>query len=486
VPKESPQTLTPFSFRDPGGGLAVLEGRVIRIVNQVGQADLSEYLGSEAIRRLVESGRAVRARVLEGEEARKCLSDDGIRTAYEAIGGTMLVEHDRIDFPSYPYEWAPEMLEAAGAATIELAQALAREGRGLKDATPLNILFRGTTPVFIDALSVEKRTPGDQRWLGYAQFVRNFILPLAVARDLGMQLGQIFLTRRDGLEPEDVYRMLGPLRRMKGLYFGLVTMPQLLGERRKALDTRIYQQRIDSNTEKSQFVFESILRGLHKRLKQAAAPVESHSTWSDYMSGNNNYQQDQFSFKEEFVKAALESLQPKQVLDVGCNDGHFSAMAARAGASVVALDYDPVVVGRVYRRARAESLAILPLAVDLTRPTPATGWNNSEFPSFLDRARGRFDCVLMLAVVHHMLVTERIPLDAVMETAASLARDGLVIEFVHPEDSMFRRLTRGRDHLHAGLNEGVFERAFAPWFEQVGKELIPGAARTLYLLRKRK
>src|SRR5205814_3890270 len=136
--------------------------------------------------------------------------------------------------------------------------------------------------------------------------------------------------------------------------------------------------------------------------------------------------------------------------------GHFSAIAARAGASVVAIDYDPVVSGDVWRNARKERLDILPLTVNLTRPTPGLGWLNQECPSFLDRARGAFDAVLMLAVLHHMLVSERIPLDEIIDLAAELTTDSVIIEFIGTDDAMFRRLTRGRDELHRDLTTETF------------------------------
>ena len=102
----------------------------------------------------------------------------------------------------------------------------------------------------------------------------------------------------------------------------------------------------------------------------------------------------------------------------------------------------------MWRQARAEKLDILPLAVNLTRPSPGTGWRNQECSSFLDRARGKFDAVLMLAVIHHMLVTERVPLAEIIDLAAELTTNLLIIEYVAPDDSMFRRLTRGREELH--------------------------------------
>src|SRR5205085_9707023 len=137
---------------------------------------------------------------------------------------------------------------------------------------------------------------------------------------------------------------------------------------------------------------------------------------------------------EQFVADALAELKPRRVLDVGCNTGHFSALAARARARVVAVDYDPCVVGQAWRRAQSEGLDILPLVCNLARPTPATGWRNHECPSFLDRARGSFDAVLTLAVLHHMLVTERIPRTEIVSLAAEMTTDALVIELVAPAD----------------------------------------------------
>ena len=204
------------------------------------------------------------------------------------------------------------------------------------------------------------------------------------------------------------------------------------------------------------------------------------------MTANNNYTPEHFGAKERFVQQVLAEHGSRAVLDVGCNTGHFSAIAARAGARVVALDYDPVVLGHVWRAARAEKLNILPLAVNLTRPTPGVGWRNRECAPFLDRARGKFDAVLMLAVIHHMLVTERVPLADILDLAAELTTNLLIVEFIAPQDSMFQRLVRGREELHKDLTPEVFETLSTRHFEVVRRQQVENTARTLYLLRKRR
>src|SRR5258705_336161 len=108
-----------------------------------------------------------------------------------------------------------------------------------------------------------------------------------------------------------------------------------------------------------------IRRGFHMR--NSFGPFCCHSS----LIGDLAYES---AIKRAFVQGCLEEFRPGTVLDVGCNRGYHSAMAARNGAQVVAIDYDPVVVGATWRMAQNENLEILPLVVDLTRPSPATGW----------------------------------------------------------------------------------------------------------------
>ncbi|HSE48891.1 MAG TPA: class I SAM-dependent methyltransferase [Terriglobales bacterium] len=461
------------SFRDPAGRVVLLGDRVLRGVRAEALADLDAFLASPLAQKLLSDGRLVRTTTVTDAPAE-------LQPLF--AGAARVVEHERIAFPAYAYEWSPAMLHAAGVLTLELAAALPGAGLGLKDATPYNVLFRGSQPVFVDVLSVERREPRDATWLPYAQFVRTFLLPLLAWKKFKLPLRDVFLAHRDGLEPEDLYRMTGPVERWLPPLLGLVTMPTRLGAKHSADDQTIYQPKLLNDPEQARYVLGAQLRGLRGKL-DALAPAADKSTWSDYMK-THSYSEQQFAGKEQFVRAALAEVAPKSVLDAGCNTGFFSLLAAeRAGTSVVALDYDPEVVDRVFREARSRQADVLPLVVDLTRPSPATGWRNRECPAWLERARGRFDLVLLLALIHHMLVSERIPLDDVLALAAELTRDAAVVEYVDPADAMFKRLTRGRDALHRELTPAAFEAAAQRRFAIVRK--LEQGTRTLYLLRKK-
>jgi SAM-dependent methyltransferase len=454
------------SFRDPAGFTFREDGRFLRAVRPAAFDTLSQFLSTPLARNWMESGRFVETHPLNS-----------------TVEGYQLVEHERIAFPSFPEEWPPEMLHAAGALTINLAEEALAEGFELKDATPYNVLFRGPKPIMVDALSIEKRDPADMVWRPFAQFVRTFLLPLAADRYGLRPCHQVFMASREGLEPREIYAALSWLRRLASPWLSLVSLPVWLasGER-----VSIYGRKgmAGVNPGAGLFVLHQLLASLRRKLSRVSPRAGRTSAWSGYLAVASPYREEHLQTKMAFVEAALRESKPRHVLDVGCNTGRFSEMAARCGAEVVGIDSDAAAVGALWRRANAASLPILPLVVDLARPTPSTGWRNLENASFLDRAAGQFNAVLLLAVVHHLLITSRIPLDQLLALAAQLTTDWLIVEWVEPGDAMFQRLVRGRQELYAHLTSRYFETSLAPHFRILRRQPIEGAQRVLYLLRK--
>jgi len=465
------------SFRDPAGTVLVVRDRILRLVPQSGVPCLEAYLQSEVARRYESSGRLVGSRVLSSHEVQELasvgiLADDGL-----------VLEHEPVWFPSFPYEWPPEMLHAAGRLTLDLAADLLEEGRGLKDATPYNVLFRGPQPVFIDVLSIEDRDPKDPVWLAYAQFIRTFVLPLLANKFCGMPVEVALLSRRDGLEPEEVYRWLTWRQRLRPALLSQVSVPTWLGRWRRD-DLSLYRSRRVADPEKARFILRVLLARLRRLLVKCVPPCGS-SSWSAYETSHTHYSAEQWAAKESFVRRVLRDFRPSRVLDVGCNVGGFSLMAAKCGAQVVAIDRDAAVVGELWRRAIAEQLDVLPLVVDFARPSPAVGWRNRECPSFLDRARGQFDLVMMLAMLHHLVVSERIPVSEVLGLAAELTSRLLLIEYVDPQDRMFRRIARGRDELHRDLTLESFKAVCSAQFRVLESFRLADGDRWLFLLEKK-
>lgn len=393
--------------------------------------------------------------------------------------GSVVVEHEPIPFSNFPYEWPPEMLHSAAALTLQLARAAVDVGFVLKDATPYNIMFDGPRAVFLDLSSFRRRDPLETMWPPYAQFMRTFVYPLLASRFFGLRPDELLLANRDGLEPGRMLALCPLFRRLVPPFLGAVTIPAILERSgREAPDG--YRSRPARDAEEAAFVLDRLFTRARRFLDWHRA---ASGTALDYRNGAGSYTPAQFSEKERFIAKAFDRWPPRKLLDIGCHTGHFSLIAARHGARVVAVDRDPGVVGSLWRSARQAKANVLPLVVDIARPPGACGWANRECESFLARARGQFDYVLLLALLHHLQVNERAPLPEIFALAAELTTQFAVIEYIDPADPQFQRIARGRDALHRELTRESFECAAGGFF-RILEAYDVSPTRRLYLMRK--
>jgi 2-polyprenyl-3-methyl-5-hydroxy-6-metoxy-1,4-benzoquinol methylase len=438
---------------------------VIRRVRPEAVAAL-EFLRSPLAERWVGQGRLIETWFPEGEASMETL------------------EHPRVFFPSYPWEWAPSAWFVAAELTLDLCEGLLERGLILKDATPLNVLFQGTQPVFVDVLSIEKRDPTSPLWLAYAQFVRTFLLPLLAYRAMGWPLSAS-IQRRDGYEPGDLAPYLGRWQRWREPFRSLVTLPLML-EKNAGAGTGNSAQ-LHRSSEQAVTVLRRNLRGLRQhlgRIKESLQGGGSESRWGDYAVAAEHYSAEDRERKGTFVREALTAARPTHVLDLGANSGVYSRIAAECGASVVAWDTDAPATEQNWRAAQEQRLPIQPMLVNPARPTPAVGWRNGESLALLDRARGRFDGVLMLGFIHHLLLAEQIPLDEIAGLLRELTTQWAVVEWIPATDPRFKDLLRGRDALYGHLNEAAFLQAMERRFTVVLREALPNG-RVLFLLQGR-
>jgi SAM-dependent methyltransferase len=186
--------------------------------------------------------------------------------------------------------------------------------------------------------------------------------------------------------------------------------------------------------------------------------------------------------KRTFIADALAGTRPRRTLDIGANTGEYSEIASSQG-DVVAIDIDERSVAAIWARARHGRLPILPLVGNFGRPTPALGWRNRELESLLGRAAAGFDLVLMLAVVHHLRVTEGIRSRAV-RCGRGITRRHLLVEYVPVTDPMFAAIARGREPLYGDCLSPEFETTLLQRFQIERKHELPNG-RVLYLARRR-
>jgi SAM-dependent methyltransferase len=455
----------PGSFRDPDSRVFRDGERILRALSEGGLADWERLQATRFFANAQDQGTIVRTTQVEDAPA---------LAGFEAAA---TLEHQRVPFVSYPYEWPFSMLQDAASLQLELLRAALAEDMIPKDSSPYNVQWKGAKPVFVDVGSFEVLPEGEP-WAGYRQFCCLFLYPLMVQAYAGLPFQPLLRGSLEGIEPAEARAILRGRRLLRRGVFAHVAIHARLERRESARDTRTEVKRagfrkelIDANA--------SRLERLVQKLEWGAG----ETAWSDY-SDRAHYEAEELERKDEFVRQACASRSWDLTWDLGCNDGRYSRIAAEHARYVVAIDGDQATAEALYRSLRSEGeRRILPLVMNLADPSPARGWRGVERGRLEDR--GRPDLVLCLALIHHLSIAANVPVAEVVDWLASLGGT-LVVEFAGREDPMVKRLlSRKRDDAHPDYDTPQFEAELGKRFEITRREELASGTRTLYEARPR-
>jgi ribosomal protein L11 methylase PrmA len=175
-------------------------------------------------------------------------------------------------------------------------------------------------------------------------------------------------------------------------------------------------------------------------------------------------------------------VEPKLVWDLGANDGTFSRLASDKNILTISFDIDPAAVEQNYLQTKTKKEKnIVPLMLDLTNPSPSIGWHTRERDSLMERAPA--DLVLALALIHHLAISNNVPLPQIADFFADAGK-WLVIEFVPKSDSQVQKLLSSRVDIFPNYTREAFESAFAERFLIREKAAVEESERFLYLMEK--
>jgi hypothetical protein len=443
-------------------------GRVLRALDATAAADFEALEATKFFAEAVEDGRIVATRRLAEVPAE--LARDGWVVA---------LEHDVVPVISYPFEWTFAMLREAALLQLDLTEQALDEGLITKDATPYNVQFLGAGPVFIDIGSFERLTRGEP-WFGYRQFCEQFLNPLLLGA-AGVPWRPWVRGTTRGITPAECRDTLPLRRRMRPSVFAHVGL-HAWAERRFAASSRDVRGEM-----RSAGMGPAVIRAQLRRLRKVVRRLHwrpRETAWSGY-GDRAHYDDADLGAKEDFVRKAAARRHRAQVLDLGANDGRFTDAALEHADYAVALDRDEVAVDRLYTRLRERGeQRVLPLCVDLGDPSGSFGWRARERSAFFDRVHP--DLVLLLAVVHHLAITDNVPLSEVVAMLAALGSD-TVVEFPTPDDPMVQRLAaQKKDHDARRYDVATFEAAVgAHGFDVAERTPLPSGTRLMYDLRRR-
>ena len=450
------------SFRDPSGFVFRKSGMLLRQVNASYRSSLSLLAESGLYENLTQSGMLiphtqVDLRLAQTEDAIAVLRPELVRTV------------------SYPYEWCFSQLKDAALVTLQIQRQAIDRGMSLKDASAYNIQFHQGRPVLIDSLSFEPLEDG-KPWVAYRQFCQHFLAPLILMSKVDVRLSRLSADYIDGI-PLD---LASTIAKPKTRWNPSIGMHLHLHAKLQAKEGKNPSSQSSTKTFSKNSLL-GLIESLRSLIESLSWKPEG-TEWADYYS-ETNYSSDSMSEKKKLVATYLEGVTPKPAIlwDLGANNGEFSSIATSKGIQTVAWDVDPACVEKNYLKRRDDRL-MLPLVQDLTNPSPSTGWGLKERDSLIER--GPVDCVMALALIHHLAIGNNVPLG---EVAGFLSRlsNWLIIEFVPKEDSQVVRMLKSREDIFTHYDQRSFESAFENHFELLRHDQIGSSSRTLYLMRRR-
>jgi len=385
-----------------------------------------------------------------------------------------IIKPERIDFISYPYEWCFSQLKDAALTTLKIHKIALDHNMVLKDGSVYNIQFHKGKPLFIDTLSFEVYKENEP-WIAYNQFCRNFLAPLALASLCDERLLQLFKDFIDGIPLETAANIL---REKSFLNLGLITHLHLHS---------YFQNKYSSSNKKVEVNKKWVNKNSQLRLiENLERTIEGlklkrkKTNWSSYYS--EHHSEKYYNDKRKIVEQYLNEARSLRVWDLGANEGEFSKLAAKL-SNVTAFDSDHRCIENFYANIKSSNEKnILPLVMDFTNPSPSIGWANSERKSLTEWANA--DLVLALALIHHLAISNNVPLNFLAEYFNKLSH-WLIIEFVPKNDPLVLKLLLNRKDIFDKYDIDNFEREFEKHFIKITSQKISGSERVLYLYKRK-
>ena len=457
------QQITPLaaSYRDNAGFVFEQDGLFYRCINKTYFPHYDHLLQSGLYKELIDIGRLISHTEID-KSLFQLANDINVK----------IILPDQLPFISYPYEWSFDMWKDAAIVTLKVMEVAMAKGMILKDATPFNIQFYNGRPVFIDTLSFEIYEEG-KPWIAYRQFCECFLSPLLLMHYGHRDMAKFFMAYPEGI-PLEITKTLLPLKSRFNLhvYMHVWMQSKVIAKTKKAASSAN-----DFSFKKLQI----LIKGLLEFVSGWNIKKEK-STWDDYYTdtilGNQYLLQ-----KKSLVLNFCELISFENVIDLGANDGYFSWLLKDQANNIIAVDFDSNCVNELYKKTRKEKVKnINPLVATLNTPSPTIGWANTERSSLTHRLNA--DLILALALVHHLAISNNVPLLKIAEWFAGMGRY-LLIEFVPKEDEKVKQLLLHRTDIFSEYDVANFKKDFGNYYNFIQELKVGDTGRVLFLMERK-
>lgn len=328
---------------------------------------------------------------------------------YSDINKILILHHERIKHISLLKEWSFSMIKQSALLVIEIEKIVLNYGYTLKDGHVYNVLFEDNKPVFIDIGSIDVFVAAGaavrEFYAYFHQILELFIMDPSFARErllsrhkLGVRYNCYYL---NGISEHHSDYVL--------------------------LDKKLNEYASITNREK----FINLL--LEEKERIDSMTLEYTTEWGAYQS---NYSLDFDEMPDDNkrfleIKNLCEETGIKSVLELGTNQGVLARILSHVDSidKIIASDYDEVAVDALYlqlhtSKEQQERSKIHPAVYDIT----SEHCPNINYRTFEERSKS--EMVIACALFHHLILSQNINIDVILEKIYRLTSRYAIIEFM--------------------------------------------------------
>jgi hypothetical protein len=431
IPSEERNYLGSIRQTDLNGQVFEFQGEIFRCIYPDKVAFVRSLFDRGVVKRLIDDKLLVHTEL----------------TDHTTDGFGLVLKHEKVPCVVDATEWCLPVLQKAALLTLKLMRVLHEYDLTLVDGTVGNVsVMPGAEVLFHDFTSIVPfenyhiyengmdsfayhfyyKLKMQQRFGSFA-LLQQLNLHLPVTKEMYFRLSYFWLFRPfygasapahvSDLQSKPKSPLVNPNNYQSFLYGPF----QLLGRVARQIRQRLKpasDDEIDVRTKAA------MLARIIKLEREIGGMQLSHDAtyWGDYYGGVKPGT-GTTCIREEVILDTLKKIDPPQVTDIGSNMGFFSFLAAEVAPVVIAVDYDQAAVGQM-----AEFVADPTSAPERSRVVPAV----ASLPIMSDEQlrRYRSHTVMALALTHHLILTQRVPLDQIVASLSALTERHLLVEFM--------------------------------------------------------
>jgi len=412
-------TFAPDSVIDPFGRVFFYNDQVYRAINNDSEKICMELLNSDLFKELVEL-----------HYIPKTWIDNDIKIE----GSPLILHHEKCTIIK-PYEWTFEAYKDASIFILKLNKKCNEYGYELKDAHPFNVTFHKGEPLWFDIGSITKKEFNND-WIAKNEFIETCLIPLMLWRDNDYYLLRAILESDDiyyqrnfpyqsALNNPYLFKKISHLEQHYLIHgkWSIKTSRHFPSTIFRALDRIVaILKKKDKNyhffKEKIFYripTIEELLRITCKRDK---------TEWEDYCPSLNiadiEKEFPRFKIINDIISEKCSDA--RSILDIAGNSGQLAVYLnlIKKYETTFVVDNDEHALTKGYSFFKKNHIPI------------NTVWTNCIFmPNFpLDSKRLKSDIVFALAITHHLILRQHIPLQLIFERIKKLSNKYVVIEFM--------------------------------------------------------